>query len=35
MIDGRLTVPTSPGIGVDIDFDFMESITSVKSMVGG
>jgi O-succinylbenzoate synthase len=33
MIDGRLTVPTSPGIGVDIDFEFMESITSAKWIV--
>ena len=31
MIDGRLTVPTAPGIGVEIDFDFLESITHEKS----
>jgi len=34
MVDGRLDVPTGPGIGVHIDVDFMESITSSKSTFG-
>jgi O-succinylbenzoate synthase len=34
MVDGRLAVPTAPGIGVNIDFEFMDSITSAKSLIG-
>ncbi len=33
MVDGRLTVPTGPGIGVDIDLDFVDEITSAKKVI--
>ncbi|MCX6428614.1 MAG: o-succinylbenzoate synthase [Actinobacteria bacterium] len=33
MHDGQLTVPTEPGIGVEIDLDFIEEITSAKKII--
>jgi len=32
--DGRLDVPTGPGLGVDVDLEFLESITYWKQTVG-
>ena len=32
--DGRLDVPTGPGLGVDVDIEFLESITHWKQTVG-
>jgi O-succinylbenzoate synthase len=32
--DGRLDVPTGPGLGVDVDVEFLESITHWKQTVG-
>jgi o-succinylbenzoate synthase len=32
--DGRLSVPTGPGLGVDVDHEFLESITHWKQTVG-
>ncbi len=32
--DGRLNVPSGPGLGVDVDLDFLESITHWKQTVG-
>jgi O-succinylbenzoate synthase len=32
--DGRLDVPTRPGLGVDVDLEFLESITTWKQTVG-
>jgi o-succinylbenzoate synthase len=32
--EGRLNVPTGPGLGVDVDFEFLESITHWKETVG-
>ncbi len=32
--DGRLNVPSGPGLGVDVDLDFLESITHWKLTVG-
>ena len=32
--DGRLRVPTGPGLGVSIDVEYLESITYWKSVVG-
>ena len=33
MEEGRLRVPTGPGIGVDIDHDFIEEITTSRKMI--
>ena len=33
MEDGRLRVPTGPGIGVDIDHDFLDEITSARKII--
>jgi hypothetical protein len=33
--EGRLDVPSGPGLGVDVDVEFVESITHWKQMVGG
>ena len=33
--DGRLDVPTGPGLGVEVDTEFLDSITHWKQMVGG
>ncbi|TRZ85441.1 MAG: o-succinylbenzoate synthase [Streptomycetaceae bacterium] len=33
MNDGRLRVPTAPGIGVDIDHDFIEEITTSRKII--
>jgi len=33
MVDGQLRVPTKPGIGVDIDHDFIEDLTKSKKVV--
>ena len=33
--DGRLTVPTGPGLGVTVDQDFLDSITSSVEIVEG
>lgn len=33
MNDGRLSVPTGPGIGVDIDQDFIEEITTSRKLI--
>jgi O-succinylbenzoate synthase len=33
MHDGQLTVPTGPGIGVDIDQDFIEKITTARKVI--
>jgi O-succinylbenzoate synthase len=33
--DGRLDVPTGPGLGVDVDHEYLESITHWKANVGG
>ena len=32
--DGRLSVPTGPGLGVDVDHEFLESITHWTQTVG-
>ena len=32
--DGRLDVPTGPGLGVDVDLEYLESITRWKQTVG-
>jgi O-succinylbenzoate synthase len=32
--DGRLDVPKGPGLGVDVDMEFLESITTWKQTVG-
>jgi O-succinylbenzoate synthase len=32
--DGRLDVPTGPGLGVEVDLEFLESITHWKQTVG-
>jgi O-succinylbenzoate synthase len=32
--DGRLDVPAGPGLGVDVDVEFLESITTWKQVVG-
>ena len=32
--DGRLDVPTGPGLGVDVDLEFLESITYWKQTIG-
>src|ERR1700694_3864551 len=32
--DGRLDVPDGPGLGVDVDLEFVESVTSWKQTVG-
>jgi O-succinylbenzoate synthase len=32
--DGRLDVPNRPGLGVDVDLEFLESITTWKQTVG-
>src|SRR6266851_4999691 len=32
--DGRLDVPSGPGLGVDVDLEFLESITTWKQVVG-
>jgi O-succinylbenzoate synthase len=32
--DGRLDVPRGPGLGVDVDLEFLESITTWKQTVG-
>ena len=32
--DGRLDVPTGPGLGVEVDVDFLDSITHWKQTVG-
>jgi O-succinylbenzoate synthase len=32
--DGRLDVPSGPGLGVDVDLEFLESITHWKQTVG-
>src|SRR5712664_96815 len=32
--DGRLDVPSGPGLGVDVDLEFLESITKWKQTVG-
>jgi O-succinylbenzoate synthase len=32
--DGRLDVPSGPGLGVDVDLEFLESITTWKETVG-
>jgi O-succinylbenzoate synthase len=32
--DGRLDVPTGPGLGVDVDLEFLESITRWKETIG-
>jgi O-succinylbenzoate synthase len=32
--DGRLDVPTAPGLGVDVDLEFLDSITKWKQTVG-
>jgi O-succinylbenzoate synthase len=31
--DGRLDVPTGPGLGIDVDVEFLESITTWKQMI--
>jgi O-succinylbenzoate synthase len=33
--DGRLRVPTGPGLGVDVDEEYLESITTWKGTLGG
>jgi o-succinylbenzoate synthase len=33
--DGRLDVPTGPGLGVEVDMEFLDSITHWKQTVGG
>jgi O-succinylbenzoate synthase len=33
--DGRLDVPSGPGLGVEVDMEFLESITHWKQTVGG
>jgi O-succinylbenzoate synthase len=33
MEDGYLTVPNKPGIGVEPDMDFLESITKSKEII--
>jgi O-succinylbenzoate synthase len=33
--DGRLDVPAGPGLGVDVDLEFLDSITHWKQTVGG
>jgi O-succinylbenzoate synthase len=32
--DGRLSVPSGPGLGVDVDIEFLETITHWKQTVG-
>jgi O-succinylbenzoate synthase len=32
--DGQLDVPAGPGLGVDVDGEFLESITTWKETVG-
>jgi O-succinylbenzoate synthase len=32
--EGRLDVPQGPGLGVDVDMEFLESITTWKQTVG-
>jgi L-alanine-DL-glutamate epimerase-like enolase superfamily enzyme len=33
MEDGYITVPNKPGIGVEPDMDFLESITKSKEII--
>jgi len=33
--EGRLDVPSGPGLGVDVDLEFLESITHWKQAIGG
>ena len=35
MIDGYLEVPNLPGIGVSPNMEYLDSITTVKELVGG
>jgi O-succinylbenzoate synthase len=33
--DGRLDVPAGPGLGVEVDVEFLDSITHWKQTIGG